>query len=77
VNWAGLGVAFTALTSEPVPWAVPPSPTPVPVPPSPTPDAADIALVATLGPWSREHHIGRNEVAAKAVHTWLVAKGLV
>jgi hypothetical protein len=53
-----------------------PEPTPSPTP-GPAPDAADIALVATLGPWSREHHIGRNEVAARAVKAWLVAKGFV
>jgi hypothetical protein len=65
-------------TPAPTPVPVPPSPAPTPSPtPSPVPDAADIALVATLGPWSREHHIGRNEVAAKAFHAWLVAKGLV
>jgi len=70
----------------PAPTPVPPvpSPSPVPVPsppaptpsPSPAPDAADMALVATLGPWSREHHIGRNEVAARAFQSWRVAKGL-
>lgn len=84
-----LGAQFAAVTGKPNPVPAPappiPSPTPAPTPvppgpsptPGPAPDAADIALVATLGPWSREHHIGRNEVAAKAFHAWLVAKGLV
>lgn len=87
-----LGQQFAAVTGKPNPVPAPipsptPAPTPVPVPPSPSPvpsptpgpapDAADIALVATLGPWSREHHIGHNEKAAKAFHAWMVAKGLL
>jgi hypothetical protein len=91
VDRAAFVAAYFALTGKvlvlpPAPTPPIPSPTPAPTPvpsptptpgPSPAPDAADIALVATLGPWSREHHIGRNEVAARAVKAWLVAKGLV
>lgn len=79
-----LGQAFAQITGKPnpVPAPGPPQPTPIPGPtPSPTPppdhDPADIALVATLGPWSREHHIGGNERAARAFQTWAVAKGFM
>jgi hypothetical protein len=39
------------------------------------PDAADTALVATLGPWANEHHTGRDEIAARAFITWRLARG--
>ncbi len=72
-----LGAQFAALTGQPnpVPAPVPPIPSPSPAP-GPSPDASDIALVATLGPWSREHHVGQNERAARAFTTWRIAKGM-
>lgn len=89
IDVAALEAAFTDLTGSapdwppspspsPTPPIPPPGPAPTPEPPAPTPDTdpADLALVATLGPWSREHHIGKNEVAARAFQTWRVAKGL-
>lgn len=80
-TWYQLGEQFSSLTGKPNPVPAPsPTPTPVPTPrpPSPVnpPDAADIALVATLGPWSRGHHVGGNETAARAFQSWRAAKGL-
>lgn len=85
-----MGVEFQALTGKPNPVPAPipsptppPGPAPAPVPPAPTPqptpdhDPADIALVATLGPWSREHHIAGNERAARAFQVWCVDKGFL
>jgi hypothetical protein len=76
----GLGQQFAAITGRPNPVPAPtpaPSPQPSPGPvPSPDADPADIALVATLGPWSRAHHVGHNEIAARAFQTWMTAKGL-
>lgn len=41
------------------------------------PDAADIALVATAGPWSNEEHLTRRcRIVARALRTWRAAKGL-
>lgn len=84
-----LGAQFAAVTGKPnpVPAPVPPIPSPSPAPappappapvptPTPAPDAADIALVATLGPWSREHHVGQNERAARAFIAWRTTKGM-
>jgi hypothetical protein len=74
-----LGSQFAAVTGKPnpVPTPVPPVPSPTPGPtPTPDSDPRDIALVATLGPWSREHHLGDNERAAKAFITWRTSKGL-
>jgi C1A family cysteine protease len=62
--------------AQPSPSPVPPQPGPAPQPPTPSHDPADLALVATLGPWSREHHIGKNEVAARAFIAWRETKGL-
>lgn len=41
------------------------------------PDAADIALVATAGPWSNEDHFTpRARMVAQALRTWRAARGL-
>jgi hypothetical protein len=62
---------------EPIPTSEPaPTPTPAPVP-APTPDAADIALVATAGPWANDEHLThRNRAVATAIRAWRAAKGL-
>jgi hypothetical protein len=80
VNWAGLGVDFTALTGEPVPWAVPPSPTPAPPSPTPSPGPtpADEAFAAILHKdgWVDAHHVGDNHHVAVAAKAWLARNGL-
>lgn len=86
VDGSALAAAYQELTGKalplpPAPTPVPPIPSPSPEPtpqpsPSPSPDSADMALVATVGPWSREHHIGPNERAARAFVMWMTAKGI-
>lgn len=83
-NLTGVAPQWPDVPTPPVPSPTPPPvPIPAPVPPAPTPqptpdhDPADIALVATLGPWSREHHIAGNERAARAFQVWCVDKGFL
>lgn len=70
-----LGQQFAAVTGKVNPV---PAPTPVPTPvPNPTPPAdADATLAASVKDWAREHHIGANEHAAKAILQWIAAKDL-
>jgi hypothetical protein len=86
----GLGEALSRLTDEPNPFPVTPSPTPIPSPPAPTPVpptptptpvpdpgvAADRILIADLGTWPTDTHMGSNAKAAAAVLRWKKAKGL-
>ncbi|GAA4626583.1 hypothetical protein GCM10023196_035410 [Actinoallomurus vinaceus] len=73
---AALGEAFTAMTGEPNPFPVQPAPGPAPGP-SPAPvDVADQALADAVRPWLRLRHRGTNADAARALKTWLTAKGL-
>lgn len=82
IDQAALEAAYQELTGDPLPSPPPvptPSPTPTPTPPVPTPvrpDAADLALVATAGPWSQLHHGGKDKPVARALQTWITARGL-
>ncbi len=74
-----LGQEFAAQFGKPNPIPTP-SPTPVPPSPSPTPapDAADMALVSIVGPWSRESHFThKDRVVARAFVTWMTNKNYV
>lgn len=77
VDVAALAAAYQELTGSVL--VVPPGPTPTPTPgPTPTPDPADTALVASTGPWAREHqqHGSHKErVVATALVTWMTTKG--
>lgn len=82
VDQGALARDYQALTGrefpvQPAPAPQPPAPVPV-VPPSPAPvvDAADAALVAALGPWASQRHVGANHAAAVAFERWKRAKGL-
>lgn len=86
VSIAQLAADYKALTGadfpapQPAPGPVPPSPAPGPQPPTPAPlnrpDAADIALVASVGPWAAERHIGENRKVATAFRSWRASRGL-
>lgn len=78
-----LGEQFAAVTGKPNPVRPPvpsPSPSPDPVPPTPspvTPDAADLALVASAGPWANEEHLTHTaRTVATAIRAWRKTKGL-
>jgi hypothetical protein len=61
--------------TDPAGDAAPPAARTGPVPNRP--DAADIALVATVGPWSNEDHFTpRARMVARALKTWRAARGL-
>jgi len=68
-----------ATISLPLGTTPPPPQPPPPPPPGPGPDTNpdDRALALAVSNWSRAHHTGANERAAKAIQAWLRVKGFI